>query len=79
MKKIQRGGVVMGRRPNPDRLDRYEDLIAEYPGGVRASRLANRLGVPRSTVIRDLPALEERGTLLSEDERGLLSLFRRKK
>lgn len=69
----------MGRRPNPDRLDRYEDLIAQHPGGVRASRLARQLGVPRSTVMRDLPALEERGTLLAEDDRGLLSLFRRKK
>jgi len=33
--------------------------------------------VPRSTVQRDLPALEEGGVLLIEDERGLLSLFRR--
>jgi len=34
--------------------------------------------VPRSTVLRDLPALEDQGTLLIEDERGLLSLFRRR-
>ncbi len=67
----------MGRRPNPARLRKYEALIPEYPAGLRASQLARLLGVPRSTVLRDLPALEEQGTLLIEDERGLLSLFRR--
>ena len=37
------------------------------------------MGVHRSTVQRDLPALEERGTLLIEDGGGLLSLFRRRR
>ncbi len=69
----------MGRKPNSARLDRYEELIPEYPDGIRPSHLARLLGVPRSTVQRDLPALEERGTLLMEDERGFLSLFRRRK
>jgi len=69
----------MGRRPDQGRLDRYEELIPEYPGAIRASRLARALGVPRSTVQRDLPALEEQGTLLMEDQRGLLSLFRRRR
>jgi DNA-binding IclR family transcriptional regulator len=41
------------------------------------SQLAARLGVPRSTVMRDLPALEDRGVLLQEDEAGRLSIFRR--
>ncbi|MBU0703193.1 MAG: helix-turn-helix domain-containing protein [Chloroflexi bacterium] len=68
----------MGRRPNQGRLDRYEEVVPEYPGNIRPSRVARLLGVPRSTVQRDLPALEERGTLLIEDGRGLLSLFRRK-
>jgi DeoR/GlpR family transcriptional regulator of sugar metabolism len=67
----------MGRRSNQARLDRYEELVPEYPDHVRPSQLARLLAVPRSTVQRDLPALEERGTLLIEDERGLLSLFRR--
>jgi DNA-binding IclR family transcriptional regulator len=69
----------MGRRPDRERLDRYEELIPEYPGRIRPSRLARLLGVPRSTVHRDLPALEERGTLLMEDGRGFLSLFRRRR
>ena len=68
----------MGRRPNQTRLARYEDLVPEYPAGVRASYLARTLGVSRSTVLRDLPALEARGTLLTEDERGFLSLARRR-
>ena len=67
----------MARRPNAGRLERYEELIPKYPGAVRPSQLARLLGVPRSTVQRDLPALEEEGVLLIEDERGLLSLFRR--
>jgi len=68
----------MGRRPAPQRIEQYEELIPEYPEGVRPSQLARLLGVPRSTVLRDLPALEDQGTLLIEDERGLLSLFRRR-
>lgn len=66
----------MGRKPDPSRLQRYEELIPEYPEGLKASQLARLLGVPRSTVIRDLPALEEAGILLMEDEQGRLSLFR---
>ena len=69
----------MGRKPDQGRLSRYEELVPEYPAGIRPSQLARRLGVHRSTVLRDLPALEERGTLLVEDERGLLSLFRRRR
>jgi hypothetical protein len=69
----------VGRRPDQGRLDRYEELVPEYPDQVRPSQLARLLAVPRSTVLRDLPALEERGTLLIEDEGGLLSLFRRRR
>ena len=69
----------MARRPNEERLDQYEELVPEYPDGIRPAQLAVKLQVPRSTVQRDLPALEERGTLLVEDQRGLLSLFRRRK
>ncbi len=68
----------MGRRADGERLERYEELVPEYPDAIRPSILARLLGVARSTVQRDLPALEERGTLLMEDGRGLLSLFRRR-
>jgi hypothetical protein len=32
------------------------------------------MGLDRSTVMRDLPAMEERGVLLAEGDRGHLSL-----
>jgi len=73
------GRCEMGRRPDEGRLARYEELVPEYPGRVRQSDLARALGVSRSTVMRDLPALEEWGTLLMEDDRGFLSLFRRRR
>lgn len=69
----------MGRRPSERRLEQYEELVPPYPEGIRPSQLARLLGVARSTVQRDLPELEERGTLLMEDRRGFLSLFRRRK
>ena len=68
----------MGRRPNQGRLDKYEEVIPEYPDTIRQSQIAQFLQVPRSTVQRDLPSLEDQGTLLIEDDRGLLSLFRRR-
>ena len=67
----------MGLRPNQGRLDKYEEIIPEYPDTIRPSQIAQFLQVPRSTVQRDLPTLEDQGTLLIEDNRGLLSLFRR--
>ncbi|HDQ71119.1 MAG TPA: HTH domain-containing protein [Chloroflexi bacterium] len=69
----------MGRKPNQARLDQYEELVPEYPEAVRQSQLARQLGVRRSTVQRDLPTLEDLGTLLMEDADGLLSLFRRRR
>jgi len=69
----------MGRRPDQGRLSRYDELVPEYPDTVRPSQLARLLGVHRSTVQRDLPTLEEQGTLLMEDERGFLRLFRRRR
>lgn len=69
----------MGRKPNQARLDRYEEMVPEYPKAIRKSQLARQIGVHRSTVQRDLPALEERGTLLMENADGLLSLFRKRR
>ena len=59
----------------------YEEmarLIQEEPG-IRPGQLARALSVERSTVLRRLPALEEAGILLSEDQKGGLSLFGRRK
>jgi DNA-binding IclR family transcriptional regulator len=64
----------MGRKADERRLERLVRAIADHPGQ-RPGFLARRLGLDRSTVMRDLPALEERGVLLAEDDRGRLSLF----
>ena len=59
------------------RLEQMAEAIEQQPG-ISQSELARQLGVPRSTVKRDLPTLEQAGVLLAEDERGLLSLFGRR-
>ncbi len=64
-------GSKQGKR---ERLDQYEQLLSEEE--LTATELAALLGVPRSTVQRDLPELEEQGIRLEEDERGRLRLFR---
>lgn len=61
-----------------ERLARIADTIAEHPNGITQSELARQLQVPRPTIHRDLPDLEDAGILLAEDERGRLSLFRRR-
>ena len=50
------------------------EIIQENPG-VRPAELARILGVPRSTVLRRLPSLEEAGYLLYEDKSGGLWPF----
>jgi len=71
--------MTRGRTANPDRLAQYPILIVKYPEGARPGQLARELEAPRSTVMRDLPALEEGGVLLVEDARGRLSLFKGRK
>ena len=67
--------MTRGRQPNAERLAQYSTVIIKYREGVRPSQLARELDVPRSTVMRDLPRLEEMGVLLAENSKGLLSLF----
>ena len=59
----------------------YETMaqLIEAQPGIRVSEWAEKLGVERSTILRGLPALEEAGILLSEDHKGRLALFLRKK
>ncbi len=58
-----------------DRLDRIAELLDIY-GTLSAAQIADYLQVPRSTVLRDLPKLEERGIYLCEDEHGRISRVR---
>jgi DNA-binding IclR family transcriptional regulator len=55
------------------------EAIEQSQGGISQSELARQIGVPRCTVKRDLPTLEDEGILLAEDEHGWLSLFRWRK
>ncbi|MGQ9889054.1 MAG: HTH domain-containing protein, partial [Aggregatilineales bacterium] len=58
------------------RLQAAQQIIAAR-GEISPAELARQLGVPRSTVSRDLAVAEEHGVLLCEDERGRLSLLER--
>lgn len=64
----------MGRRKQPDQLESIYRSVEQHPG-VRPACIARMLGVHRSAVTRSLPALEEQGYLLSEDEKGRLWPF----
>lgn len=68
----------MNRSKDVARLREIEQLLRQYPEGLRQSEIASRLGLHRSTVMRDMPALEEMGVLLMEDDRGRIGLFRRR-
>ncbi len=71
-------GVPMTRQPNPTRLERIYRKIEANPGK-RPGFIAKLLGVNRSEVTRALPALEAKGLLLIEDDKGGLWPFRQEK
>jgi DNA-binding IclR family transcriptional regulator len=64
----------MARKPRPERLAAIYQAVENHPGE-RAGTIARLLGLERSEVTRMLPALEEHGYLVSEDERGGLWPF----
>jgi Mn-dependent DtxR family transcriptional regulator len=51
----------------------------EKEPGIKAARVAQELGLARSSVMRALPALEDEGLLLSQDRRGNLWPWGRKR
>ena len=65
-------------RSNKEEYEQMAQLIEDEPG-ITQSELARRLGVSVSTVGRRLPSMAEADILLSEDDRGGLWPFRRKK
>jgi len=68
----------MAHHLNHTRLDGIYCKIEQYPGK-RPGFLARILGINRSEVTHALPAMEKRGLLISEDERGGLWPFHQKK
>ncbi len=59
------------RRADKERLEAIYRTVEREPG-IKPGRVARRLGLHRSAVSRALPALDERGLLLSEDPKGRL-------
>jgi DNA-binding transcriptional ArsR family regulator len=81
-RRLYHGRKSMDRRrkvrtTHQNRLEAIWRVVAQEPG-MKPGRIAHKLGVHRSSVMRALPALEERGLLLSEDRRGRLQTWRRK-
>lgn len=64
----------MARKPKLEVLEAIYQVVESHPGR-RAGAIAQLLGLERSQVMRLLPALEERGYLMSEDEQGGLWPF----
>ncbi len=65
------------KRKKAQRLETIGQLLGSNDGLTQA-QLARKLGVSRGTINKDLAILQERtGILVSEDDRGILRLFRR--
>jgi Mn-dependent DtxR family transcriptional regulator len=64
----------MGRKVDNDRVRQIANYVSKHPGA-RQADIAAGLQVPRSSVARTLPALDEAGYLLWEDGRGRLWPF----
>jgi DNA-binding IclR family transcriptional regulator len=68
----------MPRRTSNRRVEMIAQAVQSNPGK-RAGYIAQKLGLSRSSVTRALPALEEAGILLSEDDQGRLFFVGRRK
>ncbi len=67
----------MARPANQNKVEKIYQQIEEHPGR-KAGMIARILGLNRSEVARSLPVLEEKGLLVSEDDKGGLWPFRKK-
>lgn len=68
----------MSRKPQDERLESIYNKVQDNPGE-RPGFIARLLGLNRSEVTRMLPALEDKGLYVSEDDKGGLWPFSRKK
>ena len=66
------------KQSKQERLEQMAQVIERHPG-ITQAELARQMRMPRSTVKRDLPAMEKAGILLSEDLCGRLALFERRR
>ena len=63
------------KREKQERLDQYAAMLGEQ--ALSQAEIAKRLGVPRSTVMRDLADLDDQGIQLEEDAQGHVRLSRK--
>jgi predicted ArsR family transcriptional regulator len=68
----------MARKTSNQRVERIAQAVKSN-SGKRAGYIAQKLGLHRSSVTRALPALEEAGILLTEDDHGRLFYVGRRK
>jgi DNA-binding IclR family transcriptional regulator len=69
---------TMGRKINSDKVVVVLKTIQEHDGQFRANDVAKQLGLHPQEVARLLPAIGElTETLLSEDDKGFLSIFKK--
>jgi len=64
------------RHADRKRLEAIWQTVEREPG-IKPGKVAQQLGIRRSSVMRALPALEEEGFLLSENAKGQLWPWRR--
>ncbi len=68
----------MARKPQDERLQSIYNKVEQNPGE-KPGFIARLLGLQRSEVTRSLPALNDKGLLLYEDDKGGLWLFSKKR
>lgn len=68
----------MARKSDDEKLESIYNTVEENPGK-KAGFIARVLGIQRSDVTRSLPALDEKGLLIYEDEEGGLYPFKETK
>lgn len=57
------------------RHQRIIELFTHYPAGLSMVQLATLIGVPHTTIMRDLPDLEDQGIFLDECDGRLRPAF----
>lgn len=68
----------MARKPQDERLQSIYNKVEQNPGE-KPGFIARLLGLERSEVTRSLPALNDKGLLLYEDDKGGLWPFGKKR
>jgi Mn-dependent DtxR family transcriptional regulator len=76
--QIHNTEAEMARKTDETRLKEIYKKVEENPGK-KAGFIARLLGLNRSEVTRSLPALDDKGLLIYEDDQGGLYPLRKKR